>query len=186
MFGTTFQPGGGGGGDLVLIKREVLSVAANAFPSITVPGDYYDLLITSRLRSNLAGTGSGGAVQFNGDAGNNYNWDVAYFNSAGAGYAGAINVNNPVMFTCTAAGATANFWGTGSSLVADYLNNSAFKNYVSPTVQPTLNAVGGLYIYYWGGIWKNVNPITSFVIFESNAAQFLAGSTVCAYGVGKR
>jgi hypothetical protein len=140
----------------------------------TIQGEY-------TARTNNATTGGFVNLQFNGDAGSNYAWEVVLASTAtvsGQNSAGATSMLH--IGAKTAANDTANYFGSGSFWIPNAQSTSMFKS-----AHSAFNAVGSVtngFAGTMGGTWANTAAITSVTMLP-DAGNFVAGSSFTLFGI---
>lgn len=122
-------------------------------------------------------------VRFNGDAGINYDWTVAFFSGA-TGYSSLVAQTAGALCTLTAAATPANSFAVNEILIPDYSRTDKNKGWVSPTFNHGLGTVGNMYIYYWGGMWRSTAAISTITFLDGIAPeQIITGSHISIFGL---
>lgn len=188
MFGTTFEPGGGGEGgafDKIFPTVNVITPVAN-IDWQNIPTDYQHLKIIASVRTTSAGIAGGLVVRINNDAGNNYDWYGAFWNwNVVWGNGSAVNTNVPIMITTTNAGSPAGFFPSVEVVIPNYTSTIKHKSWVAPSYNPGGGILGQEYIYYFGGIWHNpvIAPINRLTFFDTGGGNIAIGSSLSLYGI---
>ena len=152
-----------------------------ASTTINVPSWVNTIQGAYTARTNNAAAGGFVNLQFNGDTGNNYAWEIVLANTAtvsGQNSAGATNMIH--IGAKTAANDTANYFGSGSFWIPNAQNTSMFKS-----AHSGFNAVGSPtngFAGTMGGTWANTAAITSVTLLP-DAGNFVAGSSFTLYGL---
>jgi hypothetical protein len=166
--GTVWQSGP------VLISKQVL---AGAVPTVTfsaIPQTYthLQLWVVGRV-SDVVGT-SRFYIQFNGDTGNNYNWNLIVNNTLQTG--GPVAIIN--LGDMAGASATANCPTSCVINIPNYAGTVFNKQITGTTC-----AVGNVASEVPAGVWFNTAAITSITISQQNVGNFIIGSTFSLYGI---
>lgn len=151
--------------------------------SFDVPAGFDHLLI---MGSGSITTANGGNVwaQFNGDTGNNYQWQ--FVKADNATISGAQDTSDPYVvlgvFGTTGAGAGVN--GSFFAKIIHYGSDIWKKNVISEIYIAEFND-----LYFAGSTWANTTPIRNIEIFATDntlakgTASIAAGSIITVYAV---
>lgn len=164
----------------VLISEQVIAVAAASVPFATIAQIYRDLRIVVRGRGTAAATNINPAVQFNGDTGANYDYEV--LGAAGSGTFGAPQIaqTSAAMGWLPAASSPAGVGGTFEMLIGDY--RGVFqKNGVGVSNLKQVNATGSFLAGTVSIWWRNTAPITALTVL-AGSGNFDVGTVVSLYG----
>lgn len=163
------------------------SILTATQPAITIPTTsaaagvgVNGLQISWQARGDTAAAAINFMLQFNGDVGANYMWEINQANNAGvagnsSGTAGAIQIG-----TIPAASATANFFGTGQTLVSNPLSTVAFKSCAGHATAAITST--NMYSGTYGGLWRSTVAVTSVTLLALTG-NLVAGSMAAVYGL---
>lgn len=156
------------------------SGGAAAIEFTSIPATFTDICIKYSVRTNYAYTRDGGLLTFNGST-TTYSgkYVIGYdSNSTASGSSASTSFD---AFRVNGDTATASTFGNMEIYVANY----ASGNYKSFSVDDVTenNSSTSWYLGFAGGLWSNVNPITSVkVTFAGTILQY---STASLYGILK-
>lgn len=181
-FNTTIlsTEGGGGGGasGAVVLIEEVVTAGSQADVTFSaISSGYRDLEIRLRGRGDTAATETIVLLQFNGDTGNNYDYQQLFGNNGSESTAHAQGTSSIRTVQIPGATATASFCGATNIHVHNYRGTSFFKEVSS----------GGGYSYTQqrtvvsSGQWRSLSVIASVKVFLS-AGNFADDTVVSLYG----
>ena len=151
--------------------------------SVDIPPGYDHLLV---IWSGSITTANGGNVwaQFNGDTGNNYQWQ--FVKTDNTTISGTQDTVDPYVvlgvFGTTGAGAGVN--GSFSAKIISYGSDVWKKNVISEIYTAEFND-----LYVAGSSWANTSPIKTIEIFATDntlvkgSASIAAGSIITIYGM---
>ena len=180
----------GTGGGLALLSRTVLAVDT---PSITIsgiPATHTHIELYSLTRTDRAAGSDLIALQFNGDTGNNYDWEQLFGNNgvadafnapAGGHIAGPIS--QIALTSATANTATAGSYGSGRWTVLYYTQTATHKMVVGQGGVFVDDSAAGAVRAGMAGVWRNTAAITSMKLFPALGTNFKAGSRFELYGI---
>lgn len=163
------------------------TVAGSSVATLTVSGipatPYHHLYIVIFGRSTVASGGSNLLIQFNGDTGTNYDWELvqAFAGSASAGQ--AIGATAAQIGDFPGATATANRPGAAMLTVLGYAGTTFDK--MGTALAGTNNgSTSGFGSQAYMVTWRPSTPaaITSVTISLPASANFVAGSALYVYG----
>lgn len=148
----------------------------------SIPGNFRHLNLVVQARGDQAATATSLLLQFNGDTGNNY--DYQYLAGQAAALAAAESFAATSIFLGQVAGGTA---GAGISGGADIL----IHNYSGSTLNKTLSCLcstkkstagAGMLTWFIGGFWRSSAAITSIKLYPGSD-NFVAGTVASLYGL---
>ncbi len=184
MFGTTFQPEGGGDESISLIYDSGRINPAVASLSIAIPQTFSHLLAIARMRDTAAGVAVGQRMRVNGLSTNIYsNYEPYWYNNLQYQNNQTINTNiaNNFCLAC-AAGSPANYYAANQIWMPGY-REPDFKVWMTTTFNPGSGLSGGLFVAVCGGIVKTTSPITSLTVYHQGGSTIDVGSRFMLYGV---
>jgi hypothetical protein len=171
---------GGSGGALTLIETQ--SPSGTGTVTFSSLGEYQNLRIVINARCTTAASSEAVAVRFNGDTGNNYDWQEAYTGQAIASGQQAMATSHGKFATVPCASAAANLYGPSVAEIPNY-RGAAWKTGHSSGTSQTQTSAGNMYTLVGGFTWRSTAAITSVTV-RLGSGNFVAGSTVSIYGVG--
>lgn len=139
------------------------------------------LQVMWQARSDTAAAAINFLLRFNGDTANHYLWQRAEANNAtqtdsnSGGLVGFIQIG-----TIPAASATANFFGTGFSILSNPASAVAYKS-VSGHATACITATN-MYTGSYGGLWQSTAAVTSVTVLALTG-NLVAGSGLSVYGL---
>lgn len=170
---------------LVPIAQTTLtgSVASVTFSSI--PAIFRTLLMVCQARTDRVAEGDSLLLQFNGDAGNNYDYILAVITTGGITTSGVIatggiNIGNTEGANSRAANwSPFEIWMPGYALAdrekwAECHNAGQFGN---------VSAITDLNMIPRRGRWRNTAAVSSITLLSSTASNFVSGCVFALYGV---
>lgn len=182
---TTIQRGG-----LALLFGVVLAVDT---PSVTIgpiPQTHTHIELYSLARTDRVAGSDLIALQFNGDTGNNYNWEQLFGNN---GVADAFNaptgghiagpISSIALTSATAVNANAGRFGSGRWTLLYYTQTAAQKMVVGQGGVFVDDSAAGAVRAGMSGVWNNTAAITSMTLFPALGANFKAGTRFELYGI---
>jgi hypothetical protein len=185
--------GGGGvpaqGAGLALLYSVTLAVDTASLTTPLLPQTHTHLQFFSLARTDRAAGSDLISVQFNGDTGNNYDWEQLTGNN---GVRDAFNaplgghVAGPItqIAFLAAAGSTAlaNRYGIASVTIAFYTGNT--HKMITGTAGVFVDdSAAGAVASTTTGVWNSTQPITTLKMFPTLGTVFKAGTRIQIYGV---
>ena len=178
-----------------LIASQTLysNTATINFSNIPASG-YTDLLIDISFRNTAAG--SGGAIRFNGDTGDNYNWlslsgsagSVASNNAPAFVSSGYPLFDNLLLYPNVPSTATADVFSNCQIYIPDAFGNTSKSVLIESVATGMDSTVYVLALY--AGRWSGTSPISSINLlidpYASGSPILQAGSSVSIYGITKK
>ena len=163
-----------------LIAKQTLGSTTATVTFSSIPSTYTDLLLVSSARSNRAGDGDDGYIQFNAvGTGYSRRFLAGYSTTVASGTA---NVSNGIAHTyIPAANQTANTFSNDETYIPNYAG-SANKSVSSTSVLENNAAFG--HIICVAGLWSNTSAITSIVV-GLGLSSYVSGSSFYLYGITK-
>ena len=147
-----------------------------------LPDNFTHIELLFLVRSNVAGTSAEMYVQFNSDAGANY--DIILSQAANGAHTGVARVAQTVAYVATINGdtATAGTASFGRLFVPYYLAQTYQHTCQSFATHKQGTAVGNLYEYFASQWWRSTAPIRTMT-FTLNGGSFMAGNEFSLYGL---
>lgn len=177
---TAAANGTGGGGDYVKIATVTTAGSAASITFSSLPAGYssYEIVLFGQTSANTGGGASSILVQFNGDTGNNYNYQFSGTVSGHAEATSSILLGN----LAAVGGGTSN----ASSIVLTIANpndTTFFKNLSSyGGAAPTTNPTAGGGFFGTSGMWRSLAQITSITLLNQSTFTYVNGTTATLYG----
>jgi hypothetical protein len=167
---------------LILLAATTLSTpSANAVLNVPSGTNYNNLKVFWRARSVTAVVAEQMFLQFNGDTGNNYLWEVDQANNATiAGSTSGAATSKIQIATVPAGNATANYFGSGEFTVGGANDATNFKT--AAGVGTAYGATNNMWTGTYGGQWNSAAAVTSLTI-TANGGNLAAGCRFSLYGM---
>jgi hypothetical protein len=170
------------GNGLTLIGSVTTSGAQTSVTFSSIPGTYTNLLLVITARSSDAVNQEIIALQYNGDTGNNYDYQAIYGNGSSApGGAVETGVANYSPASIAGASSSANYPSTVHVLIGAYAGTTFYKTANSIAFgadgSPAPQSIAS------GGGWRSTSAITSIKIFLGSGDAFVNGSQFNLYGL---
>lgn len=155
------------------VAKVVLSVAAASITFSSIPADWLDLLLVTRVTGTVA---AGAGVRVNGDTGTNYHDCLGL----GVG-ASAVTISS----------ASATYFDVGAAPLASSLDRAAaymwLHDYTSSNHKAVTTFVGESYsgsssVMQGGGVYASTSPVTSLSVVATSST-FAAGSAAYLFGI---
>lgn len=168
------------------IAETILAAPAASVTLDNIPGIYQALVLFIEARTTRAATADTIVVQFNGDAGNNYDHVAFYADAAGAqgsfgGRAGTSNRISPA----EAANSRADNFGPAVVWLPSYARDDREKWHLTSIAGrfEDRNVDGDITLYNYVGAWRDTSAITSILLAPLVGPNFTAGSKFTLYGI---
>lgn len=152
----------------------------------TIPADYRAIQLVMLLRSSrAANTIDQINLQFNGDAGANYQSTFLYSTGSGSPLVvGAQETGaNGCYLECTAASALSGSFSEIVCTIAGYDSTTYIKTVASALSELKSFTSNNLTIMYLSGAWNSTAAINRIALNSRNSANILAGSRLTVYGL---
>lgn len=167
-----------------LIQDVIVTSTTGSITFSNIPQNYKHLHLVGTARSTQNATASVIGIRFNGDTGNNYDYVVSYFFGAGSiGGSSAVAGSSSWFAPTTGATSPTGTFSSFEGIITDYTSTNKRKGFVTPSFDPTADTNTTLYIYYFGGKWRNSTNITSITLIDINGASFVNGCRFTLYGL---
>lgn len=175
------------GAAMEVISDEILSSnSSGGYTLSSIPNTYAGLVLEVQGRSTRGVTVTGIGVRFNGDTGNNY--DYQYYRVNNTTVSGGIANATSLMYlgVVTAASASANYAGMITLRIPNYASTTFYK-----TVTGLAYAMGGGttndFLQTASGQWRSTSAVTSITLQDDAfGSNWLAGTRFTLYGVGSQ
>jgi hypothetical protein len=148
----------------------------------SIPNTYRDLQVRVRGAGAAAASFVNVGVQFNGDAGANYDFQENVTNNTTPGGSANVAQTSVAIGYLPAASGVANLGGGAEATIFDYAGSTLFKDVLALKGVRLSGSASGYFAGMVWGSWRNSNAITSVTVVLSSGA-FAAGSTVSLYGI---
>jgi hypothetical protein len=164
-----------------LIQAQTLASAAATITFSSIPATYTDLML--RLSARKSGGGDTFKVQFNSDTATNYSNTTLTGNSSAAS-----STRNTSQVYVRAYGAnestfTANTFGSSEVYIPSYLVSQNKPIGIFGVTENNSAAADASFVNASAGLWRNTAAITSIVITDPAAGNFVTGSSFYLYGI---
>lgn len=175
---------GAGGGAWTLISKQVLASPAATITFSSISGSYNHLVLIQQARISDAVTGGDAGMQFNGDTGTNY--DTQFLQGEGtAAQAGTVGTDAYIRYDyVNGSGADANTASSSETWIPNYAGTTFYKliqSHSGRIFHP--GTAADYHDRHCTGQWKSTAAITSIVLTDVGAGNFIAGSSFYLYGV---
>lgn len=157
-------------------------------PSITIsdiPQGYRHLLLMGQARSSVAAENDGLLMRFNGDTGNNYDWQRMTANNATLTGAVGRGVSSIQIGAIEGANSRANSFSPVQIYIYLYAQGSPYEKFTMSynTFFGDVSADADMFVQLRGGRWRSTAAITSITLLLVTGPNFVAGSGFELYGV---
>ena len=169
-------------GGMTLISSQVMGSDTATITFSSIAGTFTHLILIIQARSTTAATFANILLQFNADAGANYDYQSVLGSAAVASAAEGLAQTTLLLGSCAAASVAA---GVADGLRADIHNYAGAIFQKTVAVTGTVKqgtASGNLQVYSRAGWWRNTAAITQIVLSLS-AGSFKTGSVATLYGL---
>jgi hypothetical protein len=175
--------GGGGGGGLTLIDEIVVSGSSTTSVMFSsIPNTYTHLQLVCSVRSSASVDQDALNGQFNGDTGNNYDFQVIYSNGGSApGGVGGAAIANAAFGSAAAADSTSEYPSIFVINIGGYAQTTLYKSAV--TMLYGANGTPAPQTALMGTAWRSTAAIASIEFFLDSGDAFAAGSIFSLYGL---
>ncbi|MCL5265215.1 MAG: hypothetical protein M1343_08500 [Chloroflexi bacterium] len=191
--GATSGPAGGDGpahggvpaGAPVMVKldEKIASVGGSvSFDFTNIPQTFRHLQVVYAVRGDAAGTLVSLGLRFNGDAGNNYDFEYLIAAAATTTPAEGLALSFINAGGVVAAGAPANLFGMGQILIPNYASTLMEKAADCSEIRKIGTASGNISWTGRGGYWRNIAAISQLTLFAT-AGSFAESSIATLYGL---
>ncbi len=181
--GTTWEPAGQSllTGGLHKLDEVILTSSSTSITFSSISQSYRDLGLSIVGRTTANATDEYVLLQFNGDTGNNYDYNHAFINDGSAyksNYSDSVNAAYTVLLTANSSPTGAP--GSGECLIFDYARTAwnkvvRYHSYARRAAGNHAGVVGG-------ASWRNTAAITSITLIGSRGGSFVAGTRATLYG----
>lgn len=175
-------------GALTQISKQVLTSPQASITFSGIPQNFNNLLLTLDAASSSAVVLDNSAIQFNGDSGTNYNFQLILMSAAGSSVFNTATVAGSANTGCVAlVGASAPAGKSSHTTISilNYAGTTFQKNatctWGSNGADASSSANNNLGLDYI--TWKNTAAITSIRLNIVSGGNFVTGSTAILYGV---
>lgn len=163
-----------------VIYDKTLAITEGSF-DISIPAGYSHLKLVVSGRGTIVDTDLDTKLRFNGDTGNNY--DFEYIGGLGASASAGESFGQSAIIIGLLAGSTAPA-GLGNSIEVDIPDHSSTtfnKTLMSRNARKRGVSSGDMLARHYHGFWRSSAAINSITIFPTSGS-FVAGSRVTVYG----
>lgn len=176
------QYSGGGSGAMTQIAQTILGSAQATVTFSSISGSYTQLMLTVMGRSSTSADNDGALIQFNGDTGNDYDYQDLVALNGSSSSSGSSSQSSIAAISLTAASAPSGTVGSFTVMIPSYSGTTFYKT-GSSFGGTTTSAITANYIQSFWFDWHSTSAITSIKLFLSSGANFTAGSAFTLYGV---
>lgn len=168
-------------GGMFLIEEHLCAADEATIEFTGIPQIFRNLKIIGQGRSTSAAVSSAIKIQFNGDTGNNYDFQLLFGNGITANASEGIAQTQMYIMALAGANASAGCCGQFDAFICNY------KGIFNKTLDgigtfQTGTSSSNLFSYKYSGRWRNTNAVTS-ILLTPVSGSFLAGSVISLYGV---
>jgi len=156
------------------IATNTLGSAAATVTFSSIPATYTDLVLVISARMSGGGGASAIQAQFNSDTGSNYSFTL--INGDGSSATSASN-SNQTQAAIGLATDTAGELSTNIVQIMNYSNSTTYKTVLARA------GIAGDRVRAIVSLWRSTSAITSILIINNGAVNFVAGSTFTLYGI---
>jgi hypothetical protein len=156
------------------IATTTLGTAAASVTFSTISGAYTDLVLVISARMSGGGAASAIQAQFNSDSGSNYSSTVLSGNGSTASSFRDTSVTQASFGLATD---TAGELSTNIVQIMNYSNSTTYKTVLARA------GIAGDRVRAIVNLWSSTSAITSILIINNGAVNFVAGSTFTLYGI---
>jgi len=169
---------------MAFISETVLSASATSVTFSNIPQNFRHLMLFSWSRTDRVAEVDSAAVRFNGDAGNNYDFQQVNGSSTTAAATVARGTNTMQVFIAEAANSRAFNFSTGVGFILNYSINTIEKRIIAITdLTGDLSVDTDLQVALRIGHWRNKNVLTSITIFPQVGTNLVSGSRFQLHGI---
>lgn len=124
-------------------------------------------------------------VQFNGDAGNNYDYRIVFVVNGTFSHTAAAAAANMVLAQLTTTTGVANYADNFEININNYKDSTFYKAAIGhgQSAGDATTGASGLSTNFGSGWWQDTSPITSVTIFSTNSGNFVSGTIIELYGI---
>jgi hypothetical protein len=175
---------GGGLGGMQLIGKVQLASAAADMTVTNIPATFDNLLVIVCARGTTAAQFTDALMRFNGDTGNNYDFEDFHVFQNGTNFSQTTAASAAMIAsTIPAATATAGRAASVSVFIPDYARTSFTKQSHSSSGAALGTGTFNIGTGHYAQTWRNTAAITQVAVIPA-AGNFEAGSTLYVYGLG--
>lgn len=177
----------GANGSACMTPQSTTVGSGVASVSFTIPNTCHDLIITSKATSLSAVAADGLLIQFNGDTGSNYDWQLFAVNGPTPTTTGALSAAQTSGYVTNVPGTTScvvpsNICSATATMQIPAYNSTAFFQSVTTSGGLNQSLEGNLYIFSSFIQWRSATAITGVKLFLNSGANFGVGSTFTVSG----
>lgn len=169
----------GGGGGITLIQEVVTTASASSVTFSSIPNTYRHLKLMITARGTNASNDVGCQLRFNGDTGNNYDYQQFFVNGGSTAGVRSTSQSQLRFLQIAAANAAANVWDSGEYTIGDYASTTHFRSCFGIGS----NHDTDLRLLTYSGRWKNAAAAISSIVVSPTAGNFVDGSKLQLYGI---
>ena len=173
-------------GQSQVIDETELTDAAASIAFSSIPAGFRRLILIVEARTDRADEADGVLVQFNSDAGSNYDYIRFYASSATAATVSAARATTSIMIgQGEAASSRASNWAPCEATIYNYAETDREK-WVSTGIAGRMGDVSAdadIVAGWQYGRWRDTDAITGITILPQVGPNFVAGTKATLYGV---
>lgn len=169
---------------MAFINETVLSASATSVVFSNIPQDFRHLMLFSWARTDRVAELDSAAIRFNGDTGNNYDFQQVNGSSTTAAATVSRGTNTMQVFIAEATNSRAFNFSLGIGFIPNYSINTVEKRIIAITdVMGNLSADTDLQVALRTGHWRNTNVLTSITVLPQVGTNLVSGSRFQFYGI---
>lgn len=166
----------------VVLANSTLVASAASISFTGINQTFAHLMVVAYLRGDTAAASTTLNLRFNGDAGANYDNQLAFGSAATVGAIETFAATQLRSGTIPANTAGANLFGAQHITIPHYAQASNNKAVSAQSAHKTGTASGNMGVEAHAGFWRSNSAITQVALLPA-AGNFVAGSRVTLYGV---
>lgn len=167
-----------------LLSDTLVTSAGTTLIDITsIPAHWSNLLLVCYLRGS-SGTAPPVLCRFNGDTGNNYDWQNLQANGATVGASESLATSSILLASAPGASDGANLFNAVEAVIPHYANSANHKTVAANVAHKLGTASGNVYAQRTTGAWRSTAAITRITL-SLGEGDFAIGSRVSLYGMGR-
>ena len=162
----------------------VLSANAASITFSGIPGTLIHLALIVHARTDGAFNATELRAQFNGDTGNNYDYQQMLGQGNAPVAAEGLAQSGVLVGAQPAASAVANSFGSSAAFIPNYVNTANNLSLVAMAQFCYATSSTGCDVRFVSGHWRNNSAVTSILLLSGSADNFIAGTRATLYGLG--
>lgn len=167
-------------GALSVISQQVLGSAVATVTFSSIPGTYENLILV--IVGAFTGGSSDVELQFNGDTGAHYDWQLLNGNNTATSASASVAQTSILLGQLNQAGTPAAQANSMRIVIPGYADTNFNKTVLAENMRITGTTAAALVRTSSGGNWRSAAAITSIVVLNDGATTFVANSRFTLYG----